>query len=74
VKLSYTLPALAGLDSILAYLADASPQGAKRVQKRLQHVISLLLVQPKMGVPTDDPTIRRLTALPLSVFDLLRRR
>lgn len=64
MKLRYTLPALADLDSILAYLADASPQGANRVQKRLQHVISLLLVQPKMGVPTHDPTVRRLTALP----------
>jgi toxin ParE1/3/4 len=49
VRLRYTLPALADLDSILAYLADASPQGARRVQKRLQHVINLLLVHPKMG-------------------------
>jgi len=34
------------------------------VQKRLQHVINLLLTQPKMDVPTHEPTIRRLTALP----------
>lgn len=64
MKLRYTLPALADLDSLLAYVADTSPQGARRVQKRLQHVIDLLLVQPKMGVPTHDPSIRRLTALP----------
>lgn len=64
MKLRYTLPALADLDSILTYIAEASPQGAGRVQKRLQDVIGLLLVHPEIGLRTDDPDIRRLTATP----------
>lgn len=64
MKLRYTLPALADLDSILTYIADASPQGAKRVQKRIQDVINLLLAHPQIGVRTDDPDIRRLTTTP----------
>jgi toxin ParE1/3/4 len=61
VNLRYTLPALADLDSILNYIADRSPQGAKRVQARIQAIINLLLTHPYIGVRTDDPVIRRLT-------------
>jgi len=43
VKLRYTLPALAELNSILDYIAAHSPRGAKRVQRRLQSIIDLLL-------------------------------
>jgi toxin ParE1/3/4 len=64
VKLRYTVPALADLSSILDYIAAYSPQGAKRVQARIQTVISLLLTHPHIGVRTDDPTIRRLTTTP----------
>lgn len=64
MKLRYTLPALAELDSILTYIAEASPQGAARVQKRIQDVISLLLTHPEIGLRTDDPDIRRLTTTP----------
>jgi len=64
VKLRYTTPALTDLTSILDHIAEASPQGARRVQKRLQDLISLLPVQPRIGVCTQDPTIRRLTLLP----------
>jgi toxin ParE1/3/4 len=64
VKLRYTLPALADLHSILDYIAAASPQGAQRVQRRIQHVVGLLLTHPNIGVRTDDPTIRRLTTTP----------
>jgi len=64
VKLRYTLPALADLNSILDYIAAYSPQGARRVQARLQIVIDLLLINPHIGVRTDDPTIRRLTTRP----------
>jgi plasmid stabilization system protein ParE len=69
VKLRYTLPALADLDTILNYISLHSPQGARRVQARIQGVIDLLLSYPHIGVRTDDPTIRRLTTPP--VFDLL---
>jgi toxin ParE1/3/4 len=53
VKLRYTLPALADLSSILDYIASYSPQGAKRVQARIQAIIDLLLVHPDIGVRTD---------------------
>jgi plasmid stabilization system protein ParE len=64
VKLRYTLPALADLGSILDYIAADSPDGAKRVQGRIQAIIDLLLAHPEIGIRTDDPTIRRLTTPP----------
>jgi toxin ParE1/3/4 len=64
VKIRYTLPALADLDAILHYIGAQSPQGAKRVQARIQTIIDLLLAHPQLGVRTDDPTIRRLTTPP----------
>jgi plasmid stabilization system protein ParE len=36
MRLSYTLPALADLASILDYIANRSPQGALRIQSRIQ--------------------------------------
>ena len=64
MRLRYTLPAAADLDAILDYIASQSPQGAKRVQARVQAIINLLASHPHMGVRTDDPTIRRLTTPP----------
>ncbi|HUD85282.1 MAG TPA: type II toxin-antitoxin system RelE/ParE family toxin [Xanthobacteraceae bacterium] len=64
MKLRYTAPALADLSSLLDYIAAHSPQGAKRVQRRIQTVIDLLVLHPHIGIRTDDPAIRRLTTLP----------
>lgn len=64
MKLRYTVPALADLASILDYIAAHSPQGAARVQRRIGHMIDLLLDHPYIGIETDDPTIRRLTTTP----------
>lgn len=64
MKLRYTLPALADLSSVLDYIAAHSPQGAKRVEARIQAIIDLLLVYPSIGVRTDDPVIRRLMTAP----------
>ncbi len=64
MKLRYTLPALADLDSVLDYVAAQSPQGAQRVQARIQAIIDLLQLHPAIGTRTDDPAIRRMTALP----------
>jgi toxin ParE1/3/4 len=64
VRLRYTLPAFADLSSILDYVAAQSPQGAKRVQGRIQGIIGLLLSHPDIGIRTDDPTIRRLMTPP----------
>jgi plasmid stabilization system protein ParE len=43
MRLRYTLPALADLASILDYIAERSPQGAKRVHARIRAVADLLL-------------------------------
>jgi toxin ParE1/3/4 len=64
VKLRYTLPALADLQSIIEYISVHSPRGAERVKARIQTVIDLLSVHPCMGIGTDDPTIRRVTTTP----------
>jgi len=64
VKLHYTLPALADLNSVLDYIAAHSPQGARRVQARIQAIVDLLLAHPGIGTRTDNPAIRRMTALP----------
>jgi plasmid stabilization system protein ParE len=64
VRLRYTLPALADLASVLDYIAAHSPQGARRVEVRLQAIIDLLLLYPYIGSRTDDPTIRRLPTTP----------
>jgi len=52
VKLRYTLPALSDLDEILDYVTARSPQGAARIQARVQTVIDLLLQLPLAGAPT----------------------
>jgi plasmid stabilization system protein ParE len=64
VKLRYTLPALADLAAILDYVAAYSPQGARRVQARIQAVTDLLLLHPDIGRRTNDPAIRRMTTTP----------
>lgn len=64
MKLRYTLPALGDLSAILNYVATHSPQGARRVQVRIQTVIDLLLIQPLIGTRTSDPGIRRLPTAP----------
>jgi plasmid stabilization system protein ParE len=64
VRLRYTQPALDDLSSILDYIAEHSPAAAKRVHLRIQLIIDLLPGHPHIGVPTEDPVIRRLTVLP----------
>jgi toxin ParE1/3/4 len=64
VNLRYTRPALADLAEILDYIAARSPQGARRVQRRLQALIELLPAHPHIGAHTNDPTIRRLVTRP----------
>jgi toxin ParE1/3/4 len=64
VRLCYTLPALADLSATLDHIAAYSPQGARRVQTRIQAIIDLLLLHPHIGTRTDDPAIRRLTTPP----------
>ncbi|MGE7065240.1 type II toxin-antitoxin system RelE/ParE family toxin [Agrobacterium tumefaciens] len=64
MKLHYTTPALADLKGLARYIDPHSPQGARRVQQRIKHLIEQLPHQPFIGKVTDDPTIRRLTTTP----------
>ena len=64
MRLRYTLPALADLESILDYVVDRSPQGAARIHTRIRAVTGLLLRYPLAGAVTDDSTIRRMTTTP----------
>ena len=45
-------------------LPTTHPRGALRVRQRIQAVIALLQSNPRLGVRTDDPTIRRLPTTP----------
>ena len=49
MRLRYTLRAAAELDKVLAYIAERSPQGGRRVQARIRVVINLLLRYPHAG-------------------------
>jgi plasmid stabilization system protein ParE len=64
MRLRYTRPALADLASILDYIAEHSPQGAVRIDQRIQTVIDLLLSHPRIGAKTEDPLIRRINTSP----------
>lgn len=64
MRLRYTSPALADLAAILDYIAAQSPQGVAHVQDRLRKLIDLLPSYPRIGLRTEDPTIRRLIATP----------
>lgn len=64
MKLHYTRPALADLGVLLDAIATQSPQGARRVQRRIQAVIGLLPLHPHIGTLTDAPGIRRITTPP----------
>ncbi|MDI1264849.1 MAG: type II toxin-antitoxin system RelE/ParE family toxin [bacterium] len=64
MRLRYTLPALADLESVMTYVVDRSPQGALKIHARIQAVTDLLLRYPLAGAMTDDPTIRRIATRP----------
>jgi toxin ParE1/3/4 len=64
VILRHTIHALADLDHVLGYIADRSPQGARKVHLRIRAIVDLLRRHPRLGTPTEDPVIRRVTTLP----------
>jgi plasmid stabilization system protein ParE len=49
---------------VLAYFEARSPQGARRVQARIQVVINLLLQHPDAGQRTGKGRLRRMIASP----------
>lgn len=64
MKVRYTLPAAADLESVLDYVAKRSPQGARRVHRRIESILALASAFPYAGTLTDDPTVRRMLARP----------
>jgi plasmid stabilization system protein ParE len=64
MKLRFTRPALADLENILDYIAERSPQGAKRVHARIRTILDLISQHPRIGAQTDDPIIRRAVTVP----------
>lgn len=52
------------LRSVLAYIEERSPAGARKVAARIRRTLDLVVEFPKHGAPTDDPGIRRVLALP----------
>jgi toxin ParE1/3/4 len=41
-------------------LLSILPRGAKNVQRRIQNVIDLILIYPRVGLPTEDAVIRKM--------------
>ena len=64
MKLRYTLRAAAELDEVLTYIEERSPQGALRVQTRIQVIINLLLRHPHAGQLTSKGHLRGMVASP----------
>jgi toxin ParE1/3/4 len=64
VKLRYTPRGAAELDKVLAYIEARSPQGARRVQTRIQVIINMLLQHPHAGRLTSKGRLRRIIASP----------
>jgi plasmid stabilization system protein ParE len=71
VNIRYTVRAAAELEAALAYIAEHSPDGARRVMTRLQAVVELLAQHPHAGRLTTKGNLRRIVAYPLSIPDLL---
>ncbi|MRI52403.1 type II toxin-antitoxin system RelE/ParE family toxin [Methylobacterium sp. DB1607] len=64
MRLRYTPDAAAELDAVLTYIAERSPQGAHRVQRRIQATIDLLKRHPRIGRATSLLFMRRIVATP----------
>jgi toxin ParE1/3/4 len=64
VRLRYTLRAAAELDEVLVYIEARSPQGARRVQARIQVIINLLLQHPHAGQLTSKSRLRCMIVSP----------
>lgn len=64
MNLRYTPKALAELADILAYIAERSPQGARKVQARIQAITALLVQYPHSGQLTREKGLRRIVTPP----------
>jgi len=73
VRLRYTRQALLELDQTVADIAFHSPQGARRIQKRIQALATLLVRYPDVGQLTNLRSVRRLVVTPYPYLIFYRR-
>jgi addiction module RelE/StbE family toxin len=64
VNVRFTRPALADLQTLIAYVDARSPRSARHIRQRIRSAVARLAEHPRLGRQTDDPTIRRLTVVP----------
>ncbi len=64
MSVRFTKPALEDLEQILEYIAVRSPSGAAKVSARIHAVLALIVEHQRVGIKTDDPTIRRINTIP----------
>lgn len=64
MRIRYTPTAAGELTEVLDYVAERSPQGARKVQVRIEQIITLLSQHPYAGPLTDDPGLRYITTTP----------
>lgn len=64
MKLQFTPPAVADVESILSHLSGISPAAAERVGKRIEQVLGGLLENPYLGRRTDNRRIRYVNTVP----------
>jgi toxin ParE1/3/4 len=64
LKLRYTFRGAVELDKVLDSIAAQSPQGAHKVQKRIQTFITLLLQHPLAGQRVSKGLLRRVVVTP----------
>lgn len=64
MRVRYTHSANAELGALLDYIAERSPQGARKVQARISDMIALVSQYPYAGTSTNDPGLRYFAASP----------
>lgn len=64
MKLRYTPAAVAELAEVLDYIAERSPQAARRIHARVQAIGHLLLLHPHAGQPQRRGRLRRIAVYP----------
>jgi toxin ParE1/3/4 len=63
-RLRFTLPAAKQIARVLEYIDERNPQGADKVEDRIQQMMHLLLEHPYAGSPTSRPGMRRIVVSP----------
>ncbi|TXN40365.1 type II toxin-antitoxin system RelE/ParE family toxin [Methylobacterium sp. WL7] len=64
LRLRFTADAAAELERVLSEIAQASPQGARRIQGRIQIVLDFLMDQPRSGRLTSLKNLRCIAVRP----------